>query len=315
MNAFRRSLVWATLAVGLALIGLVTGCEWTSGGGTEDWSDRYNFLNFSGVYRGLGGGLLVTKYTAGGTPGIPGSTNTVSGEKIATGNGSSTAFAGTLKNKPVIEASITIVAASYNFTDANGDGVLAGSNGAFGTINYGTGQWTLDFNGVAIDNGTPIVAGYQFVRQGTPAVSGDIKGSTGKAISSFTVEHIGNVVNIVDNNGARYEGKTGDIRSTGGINQDAVSQTPPAVPIAGDEFIASFEAEGISSAGLRVKMVGTFQGTITAVRVPTEELTGALTLGGRTMFGTWIEDGGVTGDIQGEASPISTVISATGAGG
>jgi hypothetical protein len=308
MKAVRRSLVWASLAVCLAVIALSAGCEWTSGGGTEDWNNRYNFLNFSGVYRGLGGGLLVTKYTTGGTAGIPGSTNTVTGETIATGNGSSTTFAGSLKNKPVIAGSLTIAAASYQFSDPDGDGVLTGTSGASGSINYGTGQWSLTFNGVAIDSGTPIVASYQFVRQGTPATAGDVKGSSGKAISSFAVEHIGNVVNIVDNNGASYGGNLGDIRGTGGANQDSVGTTPPSVPLAGEEFIASFEAEGVSSAGMRVHMVGTFQGTVQSVREPTEDLSGALVLGARVMFGTWIEDGGVTGDIQGEASPISSVL-------
>src|SRR5204862_428997 len=118
---------------------------------------------------------------------------------------------------------------------------------------YDTGQWTLDFAGVAIENGGSITASYTYVIPGTDATDAgtgttdpSASGVTGAFITSFTVEHYGNVIRIIDNNGASYEGSFGDIHSTGGVNQD---NTGIILPQVGDEIIGSFEVHGTSAAG------------------------------------------------------------------
>ena len=65
---------------------LLMGCEggWTSGGGVDDWNEAYNWVNFSGVYRGIGGGVLVTDYST--TPGTPSTTESEKDQRIGTGN-------------------------------------------------------------------------------------------------------------------------------------------------------------------------------------------------------------------------------------
>ena len=63
----RMALIGMCAAV--AALGLM-GCEWDSTSGTDNWSSSYDWVNFSGVYRGTSGGLVVTEpgdSTASGT--------------------------------------------------------------------------------------------------------------------------------------------------------------------------------------------------------------------------------------------------------
>jgi hypothetical protein len=92
-----------------------------------------------------------------------------------------------------------------------------------------------------------------------------------------------------------YRGKFSSVRTTGGIDQDTAAATQN--PSAGTQVIGSFSASGTSAAGIQVKMVGTFQGVVQGGGA-------AISLADRRMYGTWIESGGKTGDINGEASPI-----------
>lgn len=308
-----------------ALSAAVIGCDWTSN--TDDFNSRYNYVNFSGVYRGINGGLLVTDYSSEiDTPvseGSVGSTNNVASETIAKGNGASTSFSGFLDQNNILAGSLTISAAGYTFTDPEGDGTLAAQDGAFGNINYGSGQWDINFNGVAPGNGVNIVASYKFVIEpeqgnaqtgtGSGPLGNATSGASGAEIYAFTVEHYGNRIRIVDNNGASYEGDFGDIRTTSGLNQDNQDDIAQQnAPLPGDTFIGSFTATGVSKAGKQVKMTGTFQGVVET----TAE--GTFVMGDRQMLGTWIETNGRTGNITGEASPITIVVpqtTTTGEGG
>jgi hypothetical protein len=224
----------------------------------EQFNSRYNFLNFSGLYRGLEAGLLITDYSSEVTPrgvaGTPGSTNNVAGETIGTGTGSATAFAGTVDHAPVNGGSLTISAGAFSFTDADGDGTLAGTGGAVGSFNYGTGQFSLTFP-AALASGVRIRASYSYtilgeegdaeVGTGSGPRGNATSGTTRYPIYSFNVEQAGNILRITDNNGALYEGNIGDIRSAGGVTQDNNQQNGGVfIPSAGDEFIAQFSASG-----------------------------------------------------------------------
>lgn len=293
-----------------------SGCEWSGGAGVTSSSSRYSFVNFGGVYRGHNGGLLVTDYTksagtsVGNADATGTSTNTVYNEEIAKGNGVKTAFAGYLNNPPILKGTLTITAPpAFNFIDSGGSGTLTDTSGstARGTVNYITGAWSINFPG-ALDNGASVIASYQFTKSAAGSGSGGgtgnpdptggsaASGTTGAEIHSFTVEHYGNVLNILDNNGMTYKGKLGDIRGTGGVSQDSSTN---ALVRTGDEFIGNFTAKGTSAAQVKVQMVGTFQGTVLG------SAGNSFNLGSRLMLGTWVEAGGRTGDITGEASPIT----------
>ena len=274
---------------------LLTGCEWTSGGGVDSWSDAYNWVNFSGVYRGIGGGVLVTDYTA--TPGTPGVTNSVTGQNIDTGDGGHN-YSGSLGHGSIVPGSLKITAGGYTLTD-NGSGVLSGGGGA-GTISYGNGAWSINMGTHVIDSGTPIYASYQYTVSGAGGSGGAGSGASGRTIYSFTVQHQGQNLSIVDNNGKTYTGNFGTISSSGGANQN--NQSTPAT---GDTITGTFEASGVSAAGYTVRIVGTFQGVVGAGNGTTFSLTN------RQMFGTWIEDGGRTGDINGQSSPIQVTVTTT----
>ncbi len=305
MNRVYRSRGLAgALLVAWVATGLV-GCDWESGSDAETISGRYGWVNFSGVYRGVSGGVLVTDYTTASADG-GGATNSILGETVAAGDGAKTLFTGVLKRRPVIPGTLAISAAGFALVD-NGNGGLAG-NGRTGTIIYETGAWSVNLAPTALDAGTPIIASYQYGKTGGLGTSGVEAGSSGKAIYSFTVQQDGNVLSIVDNNGATYEGKISSIRTTGAASQDLPDSA--SAPAAGDTAIASYEASGTSAAGVHVKMVGTFQGVVGG---STET---GITLGERIMLGTWIESGtGRTGDINGSASPITTAAGGGGDGG
>jgi hypothetical protein len=291
MNLSSRVLVLSMAAA------LLMGCEggWTSGGGVDSWSDAYNWVNFSGVYRGVGGGVLVTDYTA--TPGTPGVTNSVSGQNVDMGDGGNT-YGGSLGHASIVPNSVTISAGGFTLTD-NGSGVLSGGGGS-GTISYGNGAWSINMGTHVINSGTPIFASYQYVVSGSSGSGAAGSGASGITIYSFTVQHQGQNISIVDNNGSTYSGHFGSISSTGGANQD--NQTTPAT---GDSVTGTFEATGVSGAGFTVSIVGTFQGVVGAGDGT------SFSLANRQMFGTWIEEGGRTGDVNGEASPIQVTVGTT----
>jgi hypothetical protein len=265
----------------------LTGCDWSAEDDDGGWSDRYNWVNFSGVYRGISGGVLVTDYTA--TPGTPGVTNTVPSEEIDTAADGQLTYDGVLDHSPVVPGTLTINVGTLGLHDDDGDLVGDGT----GWINYSTGGWHVDYEGVQPAVGEHLIASYQYTVAGSGGGGAPGPGNTGKMIFSFTIQQEGNVFTITDNNGATYDGRFGSIRSTGGVDQDDTGQTL----YAGEEIIAQFEANGVSAAGLNVTIEGTIQGVV--------EQTGTrYYLSARQIFGTWIEDGGRTGDVNGEASPV-----------
>ena len=87
----------------------------------------------------------------------------VTGEVLASGDGSTTSFSGTITNTPIkpgtISVGYTIGGTAYTATD-DGNGNISGTD-CSGTINYDTGAWTLTFT-TAPDNATNITAGYTY---------------------------------------------------------------------------------------------------------------------------------------------------------
>jgi len=294
----RLKMKWWLPAVLTVVSVAFVGCEWEAGDGDFSWSSRYGWVNFSGVYRGVGGGVLVTDYTV--TPGTPGSTNRTEEQVGVTRAGQST-YGGRFSHGNVKPGTVQIRAGVFVLTD-NGSGGLSGS-GKTGSIDYGTGGWSIDLLGEYPPAGTPIIASYQYILAGSSGTGSAGPGSSGKTIHAFTVNHQGNVVEITDNNGCTYKGKFSSVKTTGGVDQDSSPEAQQQVT-PGTTVVGSFSASGTSAAGLQVSMVGTFQGVV-------QGSGSSLSLADRRIFGTWIEKGGKTGDINGQASPISISVPET----
>lgn len=67
-------------------------------------------------------------------------------EVLGVGNNTNKTFAGTLAHFPLRISDIAITDGVEIFTDADGDGVLTGAAGGTGTINYGTGAYSVTFH-------------------------------------------------------------------------------------------------------------------------------------------------------------------------
>lgn len=266
----------------------LTGCEWSSGGDSA-WSSTPEWINFSGVYRGAGGGVLVTDYTA--TPGTPGSIENVTNIRLGSTDGSG-AFSGVFPNRELVPGSVTISSDEFFLSD-DGDGELLGVN-ATGTVEYGTGAWSVNINTPAPPAaGARIGASYQFGVQGATGSGAAGSGSSGITIFTFTVHQQGNLIEITDNNGSVYTGRLGDVSTTGANRGDRLDEDGNVEFDAGATAVAQFSVEGHSAAGIKVRIVGTLQG-----------VSDGRNFDERIMVGTWIEEGGRTGDVNGYASPI-----------
>lgn len=265
-----------------------TGCEWTAGSGVSSWDDSGNWVDFSGSYKASDGGMLVRSFGATNTmaTNTTYTTNTVSSESLATGDGTKTAFNGQIGYTP-IRGSLTIYTiGGYRFTDSastTADTVslaVTPADGSAGQFNYSTRAWALTFP-APLASGTQILGTYQYLSVSLQSN----QGNHGKAIYSFVVYQTGNKLQITDSNGAKYEGSLGTVRTTGGKVIDANDSTT-VLPTTGP-VVAQFSATGISQ-GYNVTLVGVLQGTLTS----------ATSLTARSMKATYIEDAGNEADVS-----------------
>lgn len=102
------------------------------------------------------------------TPNANYAAENVDGEVIATGNAGVGPYTGSFSWVPVRASTISITDGTETFTD-NGLGVLTGSLGGTGTIDYTTGAFSVTFNG-AVGLGTSITATYSYDMEGNPLV-------------------------------------------------------------------------------------------------------------------------------------------------
>ena len=298
MNKVRKIAHWASL---LGTVGFfMAGCEWETPSDGEYWSDSYNWINFSGVYKNPSGGPVVTdfSYTGGSTNNVLGPAIAVGPVTIATGNDGSSYSSGSagalLPN--IVPGSLQITAGGVVFTD-NGAGSLDPSSGLDtmnGSVSYDSGAWNINLGGVIIPNGQAITAKYsvyQTAGGGTTLTGKTDKyhGTSGVTIYSLTVIQEGQLVTVIDSDGKSYSGRMGSVRSASG--------EVGASPRAGDTIVAQFKVEGYSRPGMPVEIVGVFQGTIDVGGA------GLYVMSARSMQGQWIEKGsaGKTGDVWGAA--------------
>jgi hypothetical protein len=265
----------------------MVGCEWESAnsdnGGT--WNDRYSWVNFSGMYSAANNSALVIS-SGTGTVVVIAVRSEVQNQSAVAGQ---SAYSGTLDCAPVIAGSFQISVGVFALTD-DGAGVLAGG-GKTGTIDYGTGAWTIDLLGEWPPAGADIIASYNCA--GIPVPDDDDDDDDDEnAIYSFVVSHQGNLLHITDSNGSVYNGMFSGVRTTGNIDQDTVNPSP----MVGEQVVANFTADGVSM-GQQVHIVGIFSGVV-------QGQTGALSLGNRQIMATWIESEGRTTSISAQSLPV-----------
>jgi hypothetical protein len=187
---------------------------------------------------------------------------------------------------------------------------------ASGTIDYDNGAYAMNLGVIAGDAtvgilGSPITITYTRLTGSsgsTTTFSGE-PGSSGGSIYSFNVQQSGNKLSIIDNNGCVYSGSMGEVKTTGNVGANSAGYTF----VNGDQIVATYYAAGKSKSGMHVNMTGNFQGTVAGVSSVTEVSGDTVTvktsyaLTDRVMLGTWIEDGGQTGDIKGKSFTSGSV--------
>ena len=320
MKLLIRIALLTVLSVGV--VGLF-GCEWSGGSSDNSWNDSSSIANFNGTYQ-PNGGYLVSEYTTSSTSTTStGGVSNISGEDK--GNVGAPSFAGQCNHTPVVPGSFHLFltsGADGQFTDNSG-GVLNGSfnvgGGAMipatGTINYDNGAYGISLGPAGSTVvGKSIKITYSVTSSsGSTTTSDSTPGSSGVSIYAFNVQQTGNSLKIIDNNGSIYSGSLGNIRTTGNLG----STSTGATFVNGDQVSASFSASGTSKSGVHVNMTGTFQGTAAGVNQITTKSGSAVTyttsmaLSDRRMTGTWIEDGGKTGSINGYCPSAVNVSSAS----
>lgn len=322
-HLFQNALV---VAVGVALV----GCEWGGGGDNNSWNDSTSIANFSGSYQ-ANGSYLVSDYTSSSSSSTGSSTTVTTAGEVNVlnedkGSIPAVSFNGLCTLTPVKPGSFHLFitgGADGQLTD-NGAGVLAGSVNkgggvtvlVSGTINYDNGAYGVSCPPVAVNViGKNVTITYTQLTGGggstttSSGSSSSTSGSSGKSIYSFNVQQSGNKVKIIDNNGSVYEGNLGEIKTTGNLSSSASG----AGFVNGDQIIAPFSAAGKSGSGMYVNLAGNFQGTVAGVATVSEKSGSTVTrktsfaLSDRVILGTWIEDGGKTGDIKGVSGSAANV--------
>lgn len=110
--------------------------------------------------------------------------STTTTQTIATGT-AVTNYTGTLNFFPILPGSLSITDGVETFAD-NAAGLLTGSAGGTGTINYLTGVWNITFN-TAVATGTAIVATYT-IADGLGILSGSGTGTLNYATGAYNID-------------------------------------------------------------------------------------------------------------------------------
>lgn len=251
--------------VGVATFGLMaailTGCEggWQFGGSAQNYNVG-DWKDVSGVYIGTAGKYLVSNYTGIGAV----SSNTVQ-ETVGSTVGGQTVYSGSLSKTPVTAGTFSISIAGIASGHSSAAGAITGTGLAAtgSTVDFNTGFWTITLSAAPAAGGVDIVATYN-----APGSNSSGAGSSGVTISAFTIQQSGNQLIVTDNNGSVYKGTIG---ATSPASTNATYAT------------YGYDVSGVSAAGFNVEMVGTFYTSST----------------NSAMSGTWLEQGGKTGNIDG----------------
>ena len=293
----------ATFGITLAL---VAGCDWQAGG--NQFNTSQGEIDFAGLYTpGSPGGWLVSNYSQYGSTNAA-STN-VTSKGIGTGDGATVFFSGNL-GTGIVPASLTITVGGLGMitTDNTGAMTAVGSFTVTGQMDYNSGAYTFTL-GTAPAAGEALTANFSMLG----STAGQQLGPGGSSIiDTFNVEQSGGSLRIIDNNGSVYTGSLGAYATVGTVSSNIT--TTGIQNTGGQTVTAQFEASGVSSAGMNVQMTGNFQAQNSqSIVVPNNIPFGVTNVPytventwNRNIYGTWLEQGGRNGDINGQATPVVT---------
>jgi len=285
------------------VLALTSGCEngWSFGGSSQSWNSSQGWVDFSGRYQpSIAGRFLVSDYTS-----LRPGTNSVV-ETVATTVAGQTLYSGTLNQIPVLAGSLYLTVGSIALGhDAGGN--ITGTGIASGSIDYNGGNWSVTLS-AAPPAGIDMVANFRTVNTSSA-------GGTGVNITAFEVTQQGNTLRIMDNNGSVYEGNLGAYTTLGST---PVGDTTNGIHGAGGQTATvQYELNGVSAAGMNVQLVGNLLAqvsqSVSIIGGFTTNIVVIQQTWNRYIRGTWLEQGGKTGNIDGQADPIVT--QQTGSGG
>lgn len=309
--------------VGFAGIILIAGCEWEGVDDSSTWNDSMGWVNFSGTYRsGSSSRPLVSEFSlesgsSGSGGGSGGGTNdarttaTIRDESGGTANPLTTIISGQVgaTHVPIVPGTVTIKfsgPSAGTFTDDEGGGLdgtffLIGPDepkSGTGSINYDTGEWSLQLESPGLISAATILVSYQYYLpdESTPDVidedpdDEEEPATAGGYIYAVEVIQVGNTLTFIDSKGDRYTGYISSVTTPTGDTKGGSS----------GQVMAMFEVSG-TSGGVDVTWIGNFTGDYSAPA----EAGDAGTLSDRQISGTWIQPNG-TAEIFGYAGTVST---------
>ncbi len=317
---------------------LVSGCDLEETGSDGGWNVSDDLMDVSGTYSGSGiSGLLVSEFDGspasgggggGGGGGAGSSMIAINDEDGGVIADEETVVEGEFGYHPGIKpGSVTIVfegpTSRGTFTD-DGAGGLSGvlnlgggdsPRAGTGTMNYDTGIWTLEMSPPGFAENMDVLHNYVINASEAQTVpdtgdgdgngdgngdgSGD--GSGTLRIYRFQVAQTGNKITIVDSNGDTYAGTLGSVEiQRSGIDDDDDDDDITEEISRRVQFVAEGQSRGIG-----VEIVGVFQAAEVVFFNSTTDDEGDVDfneiyrLQSLTISGTWIQDNGVTGSING----------------
>ncbi|MBN1669963.1 MAG: hypothetical protein JXR37_02945 [Kiritimatiellae bacterium] len=269
-----KKLLGLSVLVAAITMGFMFGCEdWEKG--QDDWnSSGIPADYFSGVYSAPNGeDAIVLNYNTNDIVKTHSWTDTV-----GVGDGSKFLFVATMTHRPILPGTVVVTDGTTVFTENDTNpGTLEASGGKSGTIDYKTGDLSLDYVNAAgaPAAGATIQATYEYETY---------TGSSASTIYSFVVFQEGNHLQFRDNLGNLYTGSIGSV--------EVLDQTTTVGPWSA---IAQFSVAGTYS-GRSVQIVGTLEGEVDDDASPHIVY--------RRMYGTWIEDN-ATGNVVAVAPAIT----------
>lgn len=233
---------------------LLAGCEWSSSGHEDSWSDSYNNMNFAGTYRTA---ATATSAETGGSAETP--VNNEYQGTVSSSDGRS--CAGSLKLSPVLlERGVTIT------LDLGSEGVYvmsgAGSAGAVAELKGSkiTGTAT-ESGGWSAALSSAIAGGFKAKVYASYSYAGSSGGSTAaEAPTAITVAQSGQNLTMRMNNGVVLAGKFTHVHALQSADSNGL----------GGMYNAQFE---VSGGGYR------FVGTLSHVTPSQRQINGTLTHG------------------------------------
>lgn len=290
------------------VLALTAGCEggWQFGGSSQSWNSSEGWVDFSGRYQpSIAGRWLVSDYSSSSS-----ATSAVN-EVMFTSTPGQLNYAGAVNVNGAVPAQIVgQVGDQGTFTVSAAGNIGAGTiAGISGTINLSSGAFGIT---IPAAYSTNITFSIVYAKVGSSA-----PGGSGIAITAFEVTQEGNTLRIIDNNGSVYTGNLGAYTTLGSVGVG--DTTNGLVGAGGQTATVQYDVHGVSAAGMNVEMAGNLLAQVSqSVSIVGGTATNIVLVQqtwNRYIRGTWIEQGGKSGNIDGQADPIVTTTQGGNTGG